>query len=256
MINSNQRIEMKYIASIMSIFLVFVVSGCNSNVDSGKFGLPTFDLSGDVDLSLYFTPDGNVTATYKKEVWINNNGSKSFDGDGNESYPVYVYSKNANRVTRRLDSDTDAKLVFVTNEKNVTVINQTEDGNITQYYARFVDKNDPILYDVSEIIKNGNKMVQESSCKLVDKGLSQAVLGNDYDKVISIVCDINKTTTSSFDGDKIVKKTTTTYSGFFSKDKGLIKQIKESCTNKTINGKVFDDGSCEKTVLQLINIIK
>lgn len=215
-----------------------------------------YDTEGEIDLSDYIVSDRNATATYQKTVWTDESGKSQYTGDGNKTYPVYVYEREGSSTLRYRDGGSEVSY-FHPEPTKLSITFAEEEGNVTFAYARFVDTGELVLDQESTITKNGDSIEWTRECHVYTLSeAEQSLSGIEYADLIRLECDEMQATHSSFDGDAFVKSNTLKYKGVYAKDVGMLRATEEGCTKRTLNGEVYGKHICTKQEWKLINIVK
>lgn len=243
----------KMFLTLMLSLVLFALSGCSEEKEGQTTAEPAlvFDNEGEYDLSKYLMPEGNRTNTYKRTTQTDETGTRHYSDAGAESYPVFTFTKQGNRL-RQSDSADMLVRVYTTEDVRVRMTVHAEEYNLTHTFARCADLSDKILDLNTTIQKESNQIIFSKKCTLSDSNNTMTIFDNTYRDIIKITCTGSKSTSTEFDSDLFVKKSTLYYQGYFAKHHGFIQESNEYCTKTTRNGEPYKNTKCNKETSTLL----
>ena len=247
---------MKKIILVLSLIgtLLSVSTGCGSDGDKKidpKDVVIKFKTNATYDLSNYFFPSIDQTNNYVHKNYTNDKGEKKYSNTPNETtYSIINYETNNTTIKEYFDNNLDVTHT-IQNDKMRQLDN--EDNSVINL-PRYVDKGDYIIKKEYSFVESGINFEYISICKVSNHINSKEINNKTYEDIIEVTCSSSSTSLkdAKLNGVPYSYTIETTIQSLLAKNKSLIMETTESCTNVTVN--TTTDKSCDKEIVEITTI--
>ncbi len=228
-----------------------LLSGCGSDGDSKVAYADAkveYKTAGAYKLSDYLVPAQNQISNYVENTYTNKSGKRDYSKTADEGSPSYTASNfdvNGSTIKESIDNVLDTTYNILADK-----ITSTDADGTVENYVLFADKGDYISKTQGT---DENLGAVELVCKLANHYANKIVSGTAYDDVIEVSCTIDSHDEATVGGSKIEVIGEGTNKKLFAKNKGLISDVIDFCTQTKTDG-TKTKATCVKTTQEITTI--